>query len=412
MSTPATLPADFFEKHPADIAPKTLPANFFEEKEELKPPDATKQAQGVIKGLPARIDAQSDILTNIRQGYKGGGVGSHLSEEGVIREGSGPAVKTMAEMGGAGAAAGLVGGSGVLAGLGRMLAAGAGGGAGNVASQAVTTGKVDTGEALRTAGGYAAGEGLGEVVGALGSKVDPLAKINKLLGVGSREVRVGSVPSSLDSFASNPARGVMNSGLDEKVLSKMTPLERNAAVSKARDAAAKKLDATLQQATQAGKTVDISKTITDTFKKITDPNVLNQATEKFRQILIKNNLLQKPLARLTPTEARAIQRDLDEFANFVPGEDAKSFRDVATSLRRGISASTRKAVPEIAEMDMHYGDLANAVKATQREANKFARTVPENKLRKIIMQGLKVGATGVGLGGAYELGKHFTSPVP
>ena len=44
MGNPTTLPADFFERHPADVAPKTLPANFFDSKDE-PPPEAAKQAQ-------------------------------------------------------------------------------------------------------------------------------------------------------------------------------------------------------------------------------------------------------------------------------------------------------------------------------------------------------------------------------
>lgn len=257
-------------------------------------------------------------------------------------------------------------------------------------------------------GTEAAISGGAKVVKALSTKVDPLAKINKLLGAGAREIRVGKVPASLDELASNPARGVTKSGLDEAKLSKMDPLERNRSVTSARDAAGRELEASLKSATDAGKTVNIQKSVEDIFKSIPDKKLAKQTEARLSQILQKNKIT-KPLSQLTPTEARAIQRDLDDFANFASEGAVKTFRDVATQLRRSISAETRRVVPESAPLDQHYGDLANAVKATQKTVNKFARTVPENKLRKWI---IRAAAGGAGVGGAYEAGKHMRTFVP
>jgi hypothetical protein len=254
--------------------------------------------------------------------------------------------------------------------------------------------------------GSAAGKVSDRVSSVLNPKVDPLAKLNKTLGVGAREIRVGKTPESLDEFASNPARGVVKAGLDEKSLAKMDPLQRNKVITEARDTVGKQLEQVLKAASDAGKKVDITKTVADAFKNIPDPALAKQAETRLQQILADSNIT-NPLSQLTPTEARTIQRGLEGFD-----------REVATNLRRGISAATRKVVPESAQLDMQYGDLAGAVKGTQRVANKFARTVPENKLREMIKKGIKHGAVGaLGVGGgalAYELlsGGGKASHVP
>jgi hypothetical protein len=212
------------------------------------------------------------------------------------------------------------------------------------------------------------------------TKVEPLARLNKILGVGAKEVRVGSVPSTLDEFASNPARGVLKAGVPEKELAKMNPLERVKTLTKVREEAGAKLDQVLQA--HGDKTINVQKTVEEVFSKIDDKKMVKLATARMQRILSEAKIT-KPLSQLTPMEARTVQRGLDEFANFAPEGTAKSFRDVATALRRGISKATRQAIPETAELDQDYGDLAGAVKAVRRQANKYARTVPESTLRKL-----------------------------
>jgi hypothetical protein len=240
----------------------------------------------------------------------------------------------------------------------------------------------------------------------LGAKVDPLARINKILGVKPADVRVGTVPETLDEFAANPARGVLKAGLEEKQLAKMNPLERTKAVTTARESAGAKLDQVLQA--HPDKTINVQKTVQEVFSQIDDKKLIKMATARMQRIVNEAGIT-KPLSQLTPMEARTIQRGLDEFANFAPEGTAKTFRDVATALRRGISKATRQAIPETAELDQDYGDLAKATKAVRRQVAKYASEVSESKLRKIV----KASAGLAGLGGAYEIGKHFASgPLP
>src|SRR6266436_169283 len=116
--------------------------------------------------------------------------------------------KQVLEAGGAAAGgelvAPLVAGAGTVGGGSKILqwllpaiarsagvGAGAGGGAavgGASPKESLATG---AGAAAVTLGGEGAIAGVGKVAKALTTNVDPLAKINKLLGVGAREVRVG-----------------------------------------------------------------------------------------------------------------------------------------------------------------------------------------------------------------------------
>lgn len=358
MSTPATLPSNFFaDKKPsgASAPPQTLPANF-DFKTGAAPaaaaPPATDVTSGAAQATGLSADTRSPvgrIWDEVKRGLTSAQAGQGLKPQPTITANAaqflGMAGDTLSQLG--------------------------------VAPEAAEAG--------------------GAVERMLSSKVDPLAKINKLLGVGARDIRVGNVPESLSEFASNPARGVVKAGLDEKALAKMDPLQRNKVVTQARDAAGKQLEQVLKAASDAGKKVDITKPVADTFKKIMDPALAKQAETRLQQIIAEHGIT-NPMSQLTPTEARTIQRGLEGFD-----------REVATNLRRGISAATRKVVPESAQLDMHYGDLAGAVKGTQKTANKWARTVPENKLRKWI---IGAAATGAGVGGVYEAAKHMGVPVP
>ena len=88
-------------------------------------------------------------------------------EEGATWEDVKSHAKTAAEIGGSMVGSEFVSGArGLIGVIGRMIGSGVGAGAANVGAQAIQTGKVDPTEALKTAGGFAAGEGAGEAFGA------------------------------------------------------------------------------------------------------------------------------------------------------------------------------------------------------------------------------------------------------
>jgi len=154
-------------------------------------------------------------------------------------------------------------GIGIGAGAGELTA-------GATPKEALTTAALGTGTGVALEGTGAGAGKLRQGIKALTQRADPLARINKLLGVGVKDVRVGTTPETMEAFVTNPARGVQQAGIEEKALAKMNPLERNKVVTEARNAAGKKLEAALDAATQEGRKVSIRSTVDDIFKEIPD----------------------------------------------------------------------------------------------------------------------------------------------
>ena len=362
MSTPATLPANFFDKPKG--TPDTLPADFFASEQ---PPDALAQSRAAVR-RPIEQHQESTFVPT--HGYGGGGIPVTGKPE-EVEEVRG-AKRNVAVTGAASAAtAGLGGMSGILGWIARGLASGGAAGVTHAGTKAAETGSPDLSGAAKTGAGFAAAEmggealakGAGKLVKTAFPKIDPTRKINELLGVTQKEIKVGSTPETLSDFAQNPARGVIKSGLDEKSLAKMNPLERNIAVTKARNEVGAKLEEVFKKASsdegkvigdkllpekagmKSGKTVDFQKVMDSVFDEsvIPDKALAKQTANRLQQILTKTKLSGKLLSELTPHEAWTLRQELDEFADFAPAETARTFRQVATKLRRGISDAIHKA---------------------------------------------------------------------
>lgn len=373
--TPQTLPANFFDKKGDTPPPQTLPPEFFSKAETKE--DGGVKAKPLDLGQATSISAQPSLWQRLKnaavnQGPLGIGQELGSSMRRPFEQSTIPIPGTGKTVGDATRAQG------------------------DWANLAMTTIGLTGGAGI---GGPEALEAVGEPIAAkLSTKTEPLARINKLLGVTKAEVVPGKVPSSLEEFAANPARGVMNAGLDEAKLAKMNPLERNAAVMKAKDAAGKQLEQVLEQATQAGKKVDLYPIVDKVFDAIPDAKLAKQTENAFIQLL-KEKGVTGPLDQVTPSQARAIQRGVEES---LKGE---GMADIAAQLRKGISEATKKVVPEAGPADQHYWDLANAAKGTQKLLKQYATTQPKNKLIDWIIKAT-IGGT------AYELGKHFPNVVP
>lgn len=381
-------------------------------------PDATKQAQAAVRKASG-IDQATDSTFVPTHPYGGGGI-SVTGKPEEVEEVRG-AKRNVAVTGAASAAtAGMAEVPGILGLIARGLASGGAAGGMHALSKTSETGSPDLSGAARTGAGFAAAEmggeavakGAGAVISKLRPKTDPTIKINDLLGVSRKEIKVGSTPESLSDFAQNPGRGVIKSGLDEKVLGKMNPLERNIAITKARNDVGKQLDDVFTKASGgdkeissgklipesvgggAAKKVDFQKVMDSVFDEgvIPDKNLAKQTADRLQQILDKTKLRGKLLSELTPKEAWTLRQELDEFASFSSVETAKTFREVATKLRRGLSDALHKAVPESTVLDQQYTDLVGATKAARRQATDFAKTTPESKLRSwIIKAAVKAG---------------------
>jgi len=371
--TPKTLPPDFFQKQ-ATETPQTLPPDFF-----------AKDASAVTpeKRPPETISAQPSVLQKIKAGAKSvamdpfnlpSAIGSMTSGiENYTQEGRAehPILSRVGD---------------------------------------VTKAAKDWTGIAGTALGITGGEGfIGDLAAAkLASKAEPAQatqKVNKLLGVSTKEIIPGKMPMSLDEFAVNPGRGVVKAGLDDAKLAKMNPLERNEAIMKAKDAAGKQLGKILDQAGKQGKVVDAYSTITKAFSKL-DPAEISKAEKMLQDIFQKQGIDIGKLDKLTPAQANGLKQALWEDGS-----------EVADQIRRGIAENIKKVVPEAKDALRDYADLSGASKAVQRGAQKWAKEVPESALRKFIMQRIVPRAIeGAGIGTGYALyralfGRNY-SPEP
>jgi hypothetical protein len=437
--TPDTLPADFFENQAKQFkaAPDTLPADFFKLKD--TPEDIQKEYTGRAQRAAYRKAREPlDILREHETAY------SIFTPEGITGVVGDPEVEKTRRAQQAVTETGLAaigGGYGgalaeapatapkilqwLLPMLGRATGAAVGGGTGRAVSEPGVTPR----EVAKTGAGFGAMEAGGEVVTAAGGaamrkifpKIAEFTKINELLGVSRKELKLGKAPVTQEEFVTNPARGVTKSGMTEESLKKMNPLERNVSVVQAKDAAGKKLGQIFDAAGQQGLRVNLRQQVDDVFKNIPDKAL--QAQTKKRLVQIVNKALGKPnifedvpytklikqLDGLTPSQAHAIRMGLDDFANFAAEGTVKTFRDVALQLRRTVGVELRTAVPESKPFDQDYSDLAAASKATERKAKDFVSKTPDNKLRSFIIKAL----IGGGLAGTgYEIGKKLSAPVP
>lgn len=418
--TPQEFAAKIKAKYPSyasipdDQLVEKITTKYPQYKSQIKtaPPPATAKPEGFLQKLnrwytTATKDVAPGNVPGVEQELP-----TTSSPRDTLRRGS-----TIAAGMGAPALVGSLAAAPVATGMG--LAGGAvggyaGGKAGGYLGEKV--GAPELGEDIGSLVGSTVGAGAGGKGGSKISemltkrKVDPTVKINDLLGVTRKEVKVGSTPETLSDFAQNPARGLLKSGLDEKTLAKMNPLERNAAITKARNEVGKQLETVFKNASQmesgglpaqagqmpkAAKKVDFQKVMDAVFddKVIPDEKLAKQTADRLHQILDKAGVKGKLLSELTPEEAWNVRKELDEFADFAPAETARTFRQVATKLRRGLSDSLHKVVPESTPLDQQYGDLVGATKAGRRQAEDFARTTPESKLRKWILKtAIKAGS--------------------
>jgi hypothetical protein len=249
--------------------------------------------------------------------------------------------------------------------------------------------------------GITGGEGIvGDAAAAsMASKLEPTQKINEILGVTAKEIIPGKLPQSLDEFAVNPARGVLKAGIDERKLAKLEPIERYNEMTKAKDAAGRKLGQVLEQAGKQGVTVDAYSTITKAFSKL-EPAEISKAEKMLQEIFSKQGIDIGDLEKLTPQKANALKQALWE-----DGSQA------AEEIRRGIAESIKTKVPGAKDDLRNYADLAGAEKAARRGAAKFASKAPESALRKYlkkniaprVAEGVGIGGAGAGLYGLYKV---------
>lgn len=187
------------------------------------------------------------------------------------------------------------------------------------------------------------------------------AKTNEILNVPQRSLRVSQNP---DVTFGNAGRGLATEGLTYDQLQTMKPPDILRQITPRLQAAGKAVQATADQATANGTILDGGKSAFEAMKSIKDPALQEKAVDLFNQHTRDLEIFNT--RDMTPTEALRLRQALRNDANFnslQPG--------IGTKLYRAVSSDLHNAVPELALVDMHYGDLTSAVQAAQKQTGRY-----------------------------------------
>ena len=205
------------------------------------------------------------------------------------------------------------------------------------------------------------------------------AKTNEILGVQQKALRVSQDASKTYG---NAGRGLATEGLNSDQLQQMKPNDIVRAITPRLQAAGKAVQATVDEATAKGITLDAGNTAHDVIKNIKDPELQEKAIDMFNQHTRDLGIYNT--REMTPSQALQLRQALRNDANFnslQPG--------IGTKLYRAVSNDLHTAVPDLVPVDMHYGDLTSAMTAAQRQTSRYLIgkwTPPQTRIDKALAE--------------------------
>lgn len=238
------------------------------------------------------------------------------------------------------------------------------------ASQAVTEGQANL-AAVKAA----------QPQGQLGNWSD----LNQSIGTSAaKTIRIGKGSADISNAYGIPGRGLEAEGFTKEGLQKMTPPEQASAIGPRFQAAGKAVQATADKATEQGVTLDAGKSVFNIIKdRIKDPSLQEKAIEIInshqRELGIDN------IRQATPTQALALRQALRNEANFGANASIDSLKGVGRAIYSAVSSDLHDAVPGMKTVDMHYGDLAQAVDTVRQNTGKYMAgkwTPPQTAVQK------------------------------
>lgn len=405
MGAPATLPADFFERHAK--APATLPADFFSRTTitpETLQSFIVRRSQGQLSpeedaelvryiGDPANKQAVEAAKAGMQTDY----VKEVNPVSRALMPAADAAVGTV-ELGKRAAAGGPVEQAllGPLSAGGRALKE-IGSGAFNAQLEAVQEFKEKPGfrtfmeaatpvigpmnrsirkkvEAGDVAG--AAGETLLDVAGARGATKPPVpgakaSAFTRTLGTAVREklpqmaVRDVIGPHLSDfKFGRNPVKAVVEEGIsaatNEGMLKK---------ISARKSELGKRIDMQLSLKAAAGKVVDVKKAVTDSLfehmrlaRQLGD-DALTRRLVKFRNAVTKRT-------SMSPREAAKLKRDIGDSVHWTEDPVEASLNAAKQDVYRALNDAVDQQVPGTKELNARFADLLHAEKSMKRVVDK------------------------------------------
>lgn len=209
--------------------------------------------------------------------------------------------------------------------------------------------------------------------------------LNQSIGTSAaKSIRIGKGSADIANAYGIPGRGLETEGFTPQALQKMTPPEQAAAIGPRFQAAGKAVQATADKATENGVTLDAGKSVFNVIKdRIKDPGLQEKAIEiinSHQQELGITNIRQA-----TPTQALALRQALKNEANFGPSATTDSLKGVGRAIYNAVSSDLHDAVPGMKTVDMHYGDLAQAVDTVRQQTGKYMAgkwTPPQTAVQK------------------------------
>lgn len=197
------------------------------------------------------------------------------------------------------------------------------------------------------------------------------ADLNTAVGATPRSIRIAKGGSDLSMTYGNAGRGLLREGMDAETLSKLTPPQQAAMIGPKWQSAGKAVQDAADKATEDGVTLDAGKSVTQVIKnRIADPSLQDKAIDLINQH--QRDLGISNMREATPEQALALRQALRNDANFGPNATTDSMKGIGRALYSAVSNDLHDAVPAMKDVDLHYGDMAEAVSAVQKQTQRYA----------------------------------------
>jgi len=209
--------------------------------------------------------------------------------------------------------------------------------------------------------------------------------LNQSIGASAaKSIRIGKGSADISNAYGIPGRGLEAEGFTTEALQKMTPPEQAAAIGPKFQAAGKAVQATADKATEAGTTFDAGESVNKVIRdRIKDPGLQDKAIEIINSH--QRELGIDDIRKATPTQGLALRQALKNDANFGPNATVDSLKGVGRAIYNAVSSDLHDAVPGMKAVDMHYGDLAQAVDTVRQQTGKYMAgkwTPPKTAVQK------------------------------
>ena len=230
--------------------------------------------------------------------------------------------------------------------------------------------------------------------------------LNEAIGTKATNIRIPKGAAAIEEAATMPGRALEKEGFTAAQLKKMTPIEQGAAITPKWNAAGRAVDHAVADATVKGARFNPAQSQLAVVQKINNPQLQQSAVKQLSRLM--EDLGIADASSISPQEGLHLRRALQPGARFGPNGDLNTLGTIRANLYRAVSKDLQAAVPGLKDLDQHYSDLNEAVKATQSAARKYQATVkPSSKLAQAAKAAAPYVVGAAGTAGAYGVGRKL-----